>query len=68
MREGTTTPTLDPTALEARRERDLTRGVLSLICRTTGRRRTPDECRHLDALVGEIRDVRHARREAARHR
>ena len=67
MREGSTTPTLDPTALEAR-ERDLTRGVLSLICRTTGRRRTPDECRHLDALVGEIRDVRHARREAARVR
>ena len=32
-----------------------TRSVLSLICRTTGRRRTPDECRHLDALVGEIR-------------
>jgi len=31
---------LDPSALEAR-ERDLTRGVLSLICQTTGRRRTP---------------------------
>jgi hypothetical protein len=59
------TETLDPRALEAR-ERDLTRGVLSLICRTTGRRRTPDECRDLDALVGEIRFVRHARREAAR--
>lgn len=57
--------TLDPRALEAR-ERDLTRGVLSVICRTTGRRRTPDECRTLDALVGEIRDVRQARREAAR--
>jgi hypothetical protein len=55
----------DPTTLEAR-ERDLTRRVLSLICRTTGRRRTPDECRHLDALVGEIRAVRHARREATR--
>ncbi len=67
MREGTTTLTLDPTTLEAR-ERDLTRGVLSLICRTTGRRRTPDECRHLDTLVGEIHDVRHARREAARIR
>ena len=59
------TQTLEPRALEAR-ERDLTRGVLSLICRTTGRRRTPDECRDLDALVGEIRFVRNARREAAR--
>lgn len=57
--------TQDPRALEAR-ERDLTRRVLSLICRTTGRRRTPDECRDLDVLVGEIRHVRHARREAAR--
>jgi hypothetical protein len=65
MREGSATPTPDPKVLEAR-ERDLTRGVLSLICRTTGRRRTPDECRHLEALVGEIRDVRHARREASR--
>lgn len=55
----------DPTALEAR-ERDLTRGVLSLICRTTGRRRTPDECRERYALVGEIHVVRHARREAVR--
>ena len=59
------TQTLDPRDLEAR-ERDLTRGVLSVICRTTGRRRTPDECRTLDALVAEIRDVRQARREAAR--
>ena len=57
--------TLDPRTLE-QRERDLTRGVLSLICRTTGRRRTPDECRDLEVLVSEIRDVRHARREAAR--
>ncbi len=57
----------DPRTLE-QRERDLTRGVLSLICRTTGRRRTPDECRHLDLLVTEIHVVRHARREAARHR
>ena len=63
MHTASATPTLDPRALEAR-ERDLTRGLLSLICRTTGRRRTPDECRHLDALVDEIRDVRHARREA----
>jgi hypothetical protein len=57
--------TPDATSLEAQ-ERDLTRRVLSLICRTTGRRRTPEECRSLDALVGEIRAVRHARREAAR--
>jgi hypothetical protein len=59
------TDVLDPRTLEAR-ERDLTRGVLSLICRSTGRRRTPEERRDLDALVGEIRLVRHARREAAR--
>jgi hypothetical protein len=57
--------TLDPRALAAR-EQDLTRDLLSLICRTTGRRRTPDECRHLDALVSEIHDVRLHRREAAR--
>jgi len=56
---------LDPSALEAR-ERDLTRGVLSLICQTTGRRRTPEEARLVEALVSEIRVVRHARREAAR--
>lgn len=65
MRTGNETLTLDSRALEAR-ERDLTRGVLSLICRSTGRRRTPDECRDLDELVVEIRQVRHARREAAR--
>jgi hypothetical protein len=65
MRAGDETERLDPSALEAR-ERDLTRGVLSLICRTTGRRRTPDESRDLDALVGEIHVVRHARREAVR--
>jgi len=59
------TDALDPRTLEAR-ERDLTRGVLSLICRTTGRRRTPEETRDLDELVGEIRHVRSARREAAR--
>jgi len=46
--------------------------VLSLICHATGRRRTPEESRHLDAPVSEIReireirDVRHARREATR--
>ncbi len=65
MSRTNATQTLDQRALEAR-ERDLTRGLVSLICRTTGRRRTPDESKHLDALVDEIRDVRHARREAAR--
>jgi hypothetical protein len=57
--------TLDPRRLAAR-EQDLTRDLLSLICRTTGRRRRPDECRHLDALVSEIHAVRHARRDASR--
>jgi hypothetical protein len=65
MRTGNDTQTPDPRALEAR-ERDLTRGVLSLICRSSGRRRTPDESRDLDELVVEIRQVRHERREAAR--
>jgi hypothetical protein len=64
MREGSLGPTMDPTTLEAW-ERDLTRRLLSLICRTTGRRRTREESRHLDALVGQIHDVRHARRDAA---
>jgi hypothetical protein len=40
--------------------------VLSLICQTTGRRRTPEEARLVETLVSEIRVVRHARREAAR--
>ena len=65
MHATSETPVLDPIALEER-ERDLTRGVLSLICQTTGRRRTPQEARLLDALVREIRSVRTARREAAR--
>jgi hypothetical protein len=65
MRAGPETQGLDPQLLEAR-ERDLNRGVLSVICRSTGRARTPDECRDLDALVGEIRRVRTERREAAR--
>lgn len=65
MQAASDTQVLDPRALEAR-ERDLTRGVLSLICQTTGRRRTPEEHRLLDTLVKEIRDVRVARREAAR--
>jgi hypothetical protein len=54
----------DGTTLEAYR-RDLSRGVLSIICTTTGRRRTPEECARLDALVREIdrvrSDLRHAR-------
>ncbi len=57
---------LDPVALEER-ERDLTRGMLSLICQSTGRRRSPQEARLIDALVSEIRQVRVARRDAARH-
>jgi|GraSoiStandDraft_29_1057270.scaffolds.fasta_scaffold1514319_1 hypothetical protein len=65
MHATTEMPVLDPIALEER-ERDLTRGMLSLICQTTGRRRTPEEARLVDALVGEIRVVRSARREAAR--
>ena len=68
MREGHET---SPSASESKhleaRERDLTRRVLSVICRSSGRRRTPDESRHLDALVHEIHCVRHARREVARH-
>jgi hypothetical protein len=66
MEAPSNTQLLDPAALEAR-ERDLTRGMLSLICQSTGRRRTPQEARLIDALVSEIRDVRSARREAARH-
>ena len=57
---------LDPVELEER-ERNLTRGMLSLICQSTGRRRTPQEARLIDALASEIRGVRHARREAIRH-
>jgi hypothetical protein len=66
MREGSETPGSDARHLESR-ERDLTRRVLSVICRSTGRRRTAEESRHLDELVGEIQSVRNARREAARH-
>ena len=39
-------------------QRDLSRGVLSLICTSTGRQRTPDERARLDALVREIERVR----------
>jgi hypothetical protein len=64
--QATSTPLVgDANALEAR-ERDLNRNLLSVICRSTGRRRTPDEAVRLDALVHEIHLVRHARREAAR--
>jgi hypothetical protein len=66
MHAASETEVLDPFALEER-ERDLTRGMLSLICQSTGRRRTPQEARLIDALVTEIRGVRSARREAARH-
>jgi hypothetical protein len=44
--------------------RELTRRVLSIICRTTGRRRTPDECADLDALVRDIHQVRNDLRNA----
>ena len=39
MSTANATETLDPRALEAH-ERELTRSLVSLICRTTGRRRT----------------------------
>jgi hypothetical protein len=48
------------------REQDLDRRVLSLICRTTGRRRTLAERLLLDELVEELHGVRNARRDAAR--
>jgi hypothetical protein len=48
---------LDRETLEAY-SRDLTRAVLSIICTTTGRQRTPDERARLDALVREIHRVR----------
>lgn len=65
MEATSETQVLAPRALEER-ERGLTRDVLSLICQTTGRRRTAQEARVIDALVSEIRGVRLARREAAR--
>ena len=57
----------DPQALEAQ-QRALTRGVLSLICTTTGRRPTPDERGRLAALTQEIDRVRQHRRDAVRQR
>ncbi len=47
-------------------QRALTRDLLSVICATTGRRRTPDERSRLDALTGEIDRVRRDRRDAVR--
>jgi hypothetical protein len=44
--------------------RELSRGVLSIICRSTGRPRTLDECARLDELVLEIDRVRGELREA----
>jgi hypothetical protein len=52
-----------PEHLEAR-QRALHQRVLSLICRSTGRRRTPEELRTLDELRRELHDVRAARRRA----
>ena len=57
----------DPQALEAQ-QRALTRGVLSLICSTTGRIPTPDERGRLEALTREIDRVRQHRRDAVRQR
>jgi hypothetical protein len=63
VREREQSPTADYATLEQHR-RDLSRGVLSLICSTTGRHRTPDECARLDALVREIDRVRNDLRNA----
>ena len=49
---------LDRATLESYR-RDLTRALVTLICATTGRRRTSDERARLDALGREIVRVRH---------
>jgi hypothetical protein len=53
--------------LEAQ-QRALARDILSLICATTGRQRTPAERTRLDALIREIDRVRQDRRDAARQR
>ena len=57
---------LDRATLEAY-SRDLSRAVLSIICTTTGRERTPDERARLDALVREIHRVRSDLRTAHHH-
>jgi hypothetical protein len=54
----------DYATLETQR-RELSRRVLSLICSTTGRQRTPDERARLEALVQEIDRVRHDLRDAS---
>ena len=53
----------DRRTLEAE-QRDLSRAVLSLICSTTGRRRTPEERARLVDLVREIARVRSCRGRA----
>jgi hypothetical protein len=57
VRELNRSQPADLATLEEHR-RTLLRGVLSLICTTTGRPRTPDECARLDELVREIERVR----------
>jgi hypothetical protein len=56
----------DRVVLEARRQ-ELTRSVLSLVCQTTGRKRSPEERARLAALVGEIDRVRGDLRRAGLH-
>ena len=57
---------LDRATLEAY-SRDLTRAALSIICTTTGRKRTSDERARLDALVRQIHRVRGDLRTARHH-
>jgi hypothetical protein len=56
----------DRMSLEAQR-RELSRSVLSLVCQTTGRRRSPEERARLAALVREIDRVRGELRRAGPH-
>ena len=55
--------TSDVASLEAYK-RELLRRVVSLICSTTGRRRTPDEDARMEILVREIDHVRGQMRSA----
>jgi hypothetical protein len=57
VRERNRSQPADVATLEEHR-RTLLRSVLSLICTTTGRPRTPDECAQLDELVRQIECVR----------
>jgi hypothetical protein len=57
VRERNRSQPADLATLEEHR-RNLLRSVLSLICTTTGRQRTPAECARLDELVHEIERVR----------